>query len=90
VGDGGAYLINPLGGRTIPVIIGQLVAWFGAAGGSLFFLYLLWGGFQWMMAGGDHGKVQSAQKRIVAAVLGITVILFAYMLVSSIIGVVPQ
>lgn len=88
--SGGRGLINPLGNRTPQAIIGGAVAWLGGLGGSLFFLYLLWGGVEWMTAGGSDQKVAAAQKKIVAAASGIAVILFAYMAVATIIGVVPR
>lgn len=88
--DSRSYLINPLSGRTVPVIVGQTVAWLGRAAGAIFFLYLLWGGVQWMTAQGDQGKVQEAQKRIVAAIAGIAIVLLSYMIVASLITIIPQ
>lgn len=88
--DGRSYLTNPLSGRTVPVIIGNTVSWLGRAAGALFFLYLLWGGVQWMTAQGDQTKVQEAQKRIVAAIAGIAIVLLSYMIVASLITVIPQ
>ena len=90
VGTGRGVLLNPLAGRTVSGLLGQVVAWLGTAAGALFFLYLLWGGVQWMTAGGDQQQAANARKRIVAAVAGIAVILFAYILVATIIGIVPQ
>ena len=88
--NGGACLVNPLGGNTVPQIIGRIVSWFGAAAGALFLLFLLWGGVEWMSARGDQAQAQRARQRIVASVAGIVVVLFSYMLVSGIIGVLPQ
>lgn len=80
-------LVNPLGSRSVPQIIGQVVQFLGVLAGSLFFGFLIWGGIQWMTAGGDATKVKAAQQRIVASIMGITVVLLAYLLVESLTGV---
>lgn len=87
---GGYGLINPLRSNSIPQIIGQLVAWLGGLAGSLFFFYLLWGGVEWMTAGGSNDRVKSATKKIQAAIFGIAVVVFAYLAVATIIGFVPR
>lgn len=88
--SGGFGLRNPLGSTSVPVIIGRVVSWMGGFAGSLFFLYLLWGGFDWMTAGGDGKRVEQGKKKMVAAASGIAVILLAYMAVAAIIGAVPR
>lgn len=85
----GYGLQNPLGSRTIPQIIGGIVQWMGGLAGSMFFLYLLWGGAQWMTARGSDEQAQNGRKKIVAATAGIIVVLTAYLLVSAVIGLVP-
>jgi hypothetical protein len=87
--SGNYGLRNPLGATSVPVIIGRVVSWLGGFAGSLFFLYLLWGGFEWMTAGGEEKRVKNAQNKIVAAASGIAVILISYMAVAAIIGIVP-
>jgi hypothetical protein len=90
VGSPGYGLISPLGNRSVPQMIGSAVQWLGGLAGSLFFIMLLWGGIQYMTAGGDGGKVKKAQARIVASVSGIIIILISYMAVATIIGFVPR
>jgi hypothetical protein len=80
-------LRNPLGARSVPVIIGQLVAWLGSIAGSLFFAYLIWGGVEWMTAGGSPEKVKTGREKILYAVLGIVIVMVAYLAVDSIVGV---
>jgi hypothetical protein len=86
----GFGLRNPLGTTSVPIIIGRIVSWLGGFAGSLFFLYLLWGGVDWMLGGGDSKRVEKGKKKIVAAASGIAVILLAYMAVAAIIGAVPR
>lgn len=79
-------LLNPFGTRTVPGIIAAIIKWAAGLAGSLFFLYLLWGGIQWMTAGGKTETVQMAQKRILYAIVGIAVILLSYFIVDALIG----
>ncbi len=58
--------------------IGHLVSNLAAAGfivgGVITFLYLVWGGMDYLMAGGDKGKIESGQKRISSAIIGLAII----------------
>ncbi len=46
--------------------------------GVIFLILVIYGGFLWMTAAGDEGKVDSAKKIITAAVIGLVIILSAY------------
>lgn len=39
--------------------------------------FLLWGGFDWIMSGGDREKVEGAQQKITNALLGIFIVVGA-------------
>lgn len=80
-------LKNPLGSRTVPEIIGAIIKWFGGLAGSLFFLYLIWGGIEWMVAGGKDENVKKAQQKILYAIIGIVVVMLSYFIVEAIIGI---
>jgi hypothetical protein len=82
----GFGLKNPLGNRTIPQLIGDIVSWLGALAGMLFFGMMLWGGIEWMTARGDGKQVQQAQKRIINSILGIGIILLSYVIIDTVIG----
>lgn len=62
--------------------IGTLVS--GAIGaafviaGLLVFAYLVWGGIQWITAGGDKANLESARGRISNALVGLAIIAAAY------------
>lgn len=58
--------------------------------GLVAFLFLLWGGLQWILAGGDKEGTEKARKRITAALVGLVIVFAAYaiiQLVSSFLGV---
>ena len=50
----------------------------------LVFLYLVWGGIQWMTSGGDKAGVESARNRITAALLGLAIVAAAWAVIKII------
>ena len=42
--------------------------------GLLTFLYLVWGGIEWLTSGGDKDKYEAARNRITAALIGLAII----------------
>ncbi|MBD3250865.1 hypothetical protein GF380_00075 [Candidatus Uhrbacteria bacterium] len=79
-------LLNPLGNRSVPQIVGSIISWIAGLAGALFMLYLIWGGILWMTARGDSGQAQKAQQQIIYAVVGVIVIVLSYYLVDALIG----
>lgn len=82
----GYGLRNPLGSRTVPEIIGAIIGWASGLAGALFMLYLIWGGIEWMTAGGSADRLKSGQKKILYAIFGIVIVVLSYFLVDMIIG----
>jgi len=54
------------------------------------FVIVLLAGFSWMTSGGDQGKIQNAQKRIKAAIIGLVVIFFSWAIVTFVFGVLKN
>jgi hypothetical protein len=48
----------------------------------LVFLYLIWGGIEWITSGGDKGKTESARNKITSAVIGLIVVAASYAVLS--------
>lgn len=46
--------------------------------GLIAVILILWGGFKWMTAGGNDENVEAAKKIIIAAVIGLAIIISAY------------
>ncbi len=65
-------------GKLIKVVLGFL--------GIVCVLIVLWGGFEWMTAGGNDDKVRDAKKRLIAGVIGMAIIFSAYAITSFVIG----
>lgn len=79
-------LPNPLGITSVPVLIGRIIK--GALGivGSLALLMFVYGGFVWMLSGGNSEKVQTGRKTLVWAAIGLAVIFTSFILVDKIIS----
>ena len=62
-----SYRLNLPSGACIVLVLGVVL-----------FLYLLYGGFLWMTAGGDAGQVKTATAVIRNAIIGLVIITLAY------------
>ena len=51
-------------------------------GGLAFLLYFLWGGLQWILAGGDKGKIEEARGKITQGLIGLTVLAASYVIIK--------
>ncbi len=46
--------------------------------GVVSFVFLLWGGIQWITAGGDKDAIEKARKRIINALIGLAIVFSVY------------
>lgn len=53
--------------------------------GIIAVIMILWGGFQWMTAGGNTEKVDSAKKILSAAIFGLVIVILAWAIVNFVI-----
>lgn len=58
--------------------------------GIIAVIIILWGGFQWMTAGGDEKKIGSAKSTIIRGIVGLIIILLAYAIAQFVIGLVLE
>jgi hypothetical protein len=47
-------------------------------------LYLVYGGFRWLVSGGDKTQVSAAREHIVAAIIGLVIIFLSYFILNLI------
>ena len=81
-----AEITNPALGAGVPKEAGAGLAFYIAnlwrtvviVGGLAFLLYLVWGGLEWLIAGGDKGKIEGAQHKITGALIGLAVLVGSY------------
>lgn len=77
---------DPLNNADVPVLINRIVTAVLGIVGSLFFVMFLWGGFQYMTAGGDAGKVKSGRTTLLNAVIGIGLVALSYVLAGYVLA----
>lgn len=65
---------------TISVVIGVLTV----AGGLWFMVQLFMGAFAWLTSGGDKGAVEGARKRITHALIGLILVISAFVIMGLI------
>lgn len=81
----GVYQANSLI-NTISIVIRWALGFIGI----VIFLIFLFAGFEYATAGGDQGKAESAQKRMINAVIGLIIVFFAFVASNTILGFVFQ
>jgi len=70
--------------ETIILVIENVVNWMFALAGALAVAYLIWGGIQYI-TGGTKGA-EAAKGTIINAIIGIVVIVLAYVIVQAVVG----
>lgn len=65
-------------------IISRLIPYIFALAGVLLFIYLIAGGFAYMTSGGDPKKAAAAQGQLTNAIIGILIVLLAYVIVQAV------
>ncbi len=54
--------------------------------GIIAVIIILWGGFQWLTAGGNEDKVAGAKKTLIAGIIGLIIIIAAFAIVQLIVS----
>lgn len=55
-------------------------------GGLAFLLYFLWGGLNWIMAGGDKSKLEEAKGKITQGIIGLAILAASFVIVKFLEG----
>lgn len=62
------------GGEALATLIANLWRAVIVLGGLALLLYLVWGGLEWVMAGGDKTKIENARAKITQGIIGMAVL----------------
>lgn len=76
---------------TLDKVLGwvrQIVTFLTAAGVLIAIIFIIWGGIQYMAAGGDETKAGEAKKRILNGVIGAAVVLGVGLILSTVANLV--
>ena len=74
--------------RSFADIIGAIINALFAIIGPIAVLIILYGGFQWMTAGGDEAKVSKAKATLKTGIIGLAIILSAWSIVLFVIDII--
>lgn len=66
----------------VPTLIGNIIGTLLSLIGVIFFVLMVYGGFLWMTAHGDSAQVDKGKETIIAAVIGLVVVLASYALTT--------
>jgi hypothetical protein len=75
--DGAGYDTSK---RSIDPIIGNVILVITSLMGVVFLILMIYSGIMWMTAAGDDGRVTKAKNTMQAAVIGLIVVVAAYMI----------
>ena len=75
-------LSNPISANSVPELVGVVIKSLLGLVGALALLMFVWGGFTWVMSGGNAEKVQKGTQIMIWATVGILVVLASYILVN--------
>lgn len=81
-----AELYNPLGGKTIPELIGFVIQAFLGISGSLALAMIVYGGFLWLTSAGKPERITKGQQTLLWSVIGLVVIFGANVLANFVIS----
>lgn len=68
----------------IGVTVGNIIRGGLSAVGLIFFILIFYGGFTWMLARGNEQKIESSRNTVIAAIIGLVIVLAAYALTALI------
>ena len=63
-------------------LINGLVSFVMVLAAVMVFLYLIWGGIEWITSGGDKGKTEAARNRITNAIIGLIILVSSFTLIG--------
>ena len=99
IGTGEGGFLDPLAGRSgyetnetiandafVETLAGEIISYALGLIGLIFLALMIYSGFQWMTAGGNEEKVESAKKRITQAAIGLALVMLSYLIVYWVIN----
>lgn len=85
--EGAGYAETVEGKNDITSVIANIIRIMLAFVGAIFFILILWGGNEWLTAGGNEEKIAKAKKLFLHSVIGLVIVLIAYLITHLLITV---
>jgi hypothetical protein len=73
-GGDGSFIFSTVAGKVVAAVLGLL--------GIIFLIMIIIAGFNWMTAAGDAGKVDKAKATIFRGVIGLIIVVTAYIITA--------
>ena len=89
-GTNSATVTGPLSFSTLPELINRLNIFLIPLASIILFLVLVWGGYDFMMSGGEESKISAGKAKITTAIIGFVLLVLSYFmarLLGTIFGV---
>jgi len=83
---GPASLPNPLKTDDIRVVIGRIINYALGFVGAVALVMFIYGGFLYLVSGGESKRAEAGQKTLVWATIGLAIIFASYAIVNFVIG----
>jgi hypothetical protein len=79
---GGVVCANATAGGVIQVVVNTIIF----IGLALALIFLIYGGVKWIMSGGDKAQTETAKNAVTSALIGLAVVLGAYILINVVLN----
>ena len=73
-------------GPELSAVVGKIINTALTLLGAIFLILIIYGGFKWMTAGGDPGKVEKEMDIIKNSLIGLVIVLGAYAITTFVLG----
>ena len=85
-GTGQFSALCNLNAGNLGALVGSLVQFIFVIAVLVALFFLIYGGFRWLVSGGDKTQVAAAREHIVAAIIGLVIIFLSYFILSLLLG----
>jgi hypothetical protein len=77
-------IIPRFAGGTVGDIVNSAITYLFPVVGFLLFIYLIFGGYQYLLSGGNPKSIEAGKKNITNAIIGFIIVFASYWIVSVI------
>lgn len=79
-------LLCALNINNLPSVINSIITILFGIAILIALIYLIYGGYKWITSGGDKQAVTSARDHIIAAIVGLLLVLLSYLIINFLLG----
>jgi len=83
-----ATITPPYSFKTVADVVNAFLPAIYGVGTLIFIVFVIWAGIDWITSGGEAGKIQAAQKKLTAAVIGFVIMILAFAIEKWIEGLI--